>query len=404
MKKQMRILVADKLSDSCVKLFEDAGYSVSMEPSLKGDSLVERIADYGPVVLVVRSTKVPADAIRATTDLELIVRAGAGYDNIDVAAASAEGIFVANCPGKNADAVAELAMGLLLSLDRRIPDNVIDARRGVWNKAGYARASGIKGRTLGVIGLGNIGRAVVRRAQSFEMNVVAWSRSLDDEKAAALGIEKCNSVVEVASRSDAVSLHVASAPETVGLAGPEFFEAMRPGAYFINTTRAGVVDENALCAAIEKKGIRAALDVFSEEPSYKEGAFEHKLATEESIYLTHHIGASTAQAQEAIAVEAARVVLEYHSSGEVANCVNMAVHSAATLLITVRHRDKVGVLASVLDSMRRANWNVQEMENRVFEGGQAACAYIRYTGDKNERVIEEIRSHPDVLAATVVSI
>ncbi len=404
MKKQMRILVADKLSDSCVKLFEDAGHSVLMDPSLKGDSLVERIAGYAPVVLIVRSTKVPAEAIMASKGLELIVRAGAGYDNIDVATSSAEGVFVANCPGKNADAVAELAMGLLLSLDRRIPDNVIDARQGVWNKTGYARARGVKGRTLGVIGLGNIGRAVVRRAQSFDMNVIAWSRSLDDATAAALGVERCNSAVEVASRSDAVSLHVASAPETAGLAGTDFFDAMRPGAYFINTTRAGVVDEHALCAAIETKGIRAALDVFSDEPAYKEGAFEHRLASEESIYLTHHIGASTAQAQEAIAVEAARVVLEYHSTGDVSNCVNMAVHSGATLQITVRHRDKVGVLASVLDSIRRANWNVQEMENRVFEGGQAACAYIRYTGDRKEAVIEEIRSHPDVLAATVVSI
>ena len=217
---------------------------------------------FRPDVLVVRSTKVP-EAVLAAGALKLVVRAGAGYNTIDVAAASRRGIYVSNCPGKNSIAVAELAFGLILALDRQIADNVIALRQGQWNKSGFSKARGLFGRTLGLIGLGQIGREVALRAKAFGLPVVAWSRSLTADAARQLGVQRMDSPVEVAAAADIVSLHVALNAQTRGLIDAAFFAAMRPGAYFINTSRAEVVDQAALARAVEEKGIRAGLDVFA---------------------------------------------------------------------------------------------------------------------------------------------
>lgn len=400
----MKILLADKLAASCVDALTTYGHDVVNEPGLSGEVLTEALGRERPQVLVVRSTRVTAADFDADPDLELIVRAGAGYDTIDVAGASARGLFVANCPGKNAVAVAELTLGLILALDRSIPDNVIDARAGRWNKAAYAKAEGLKGRTLGIIGLGNIGQEVARRAQAFGMKVMAWSRSLTDERAAELGVACWRSPREVAAAADIVTLHVASTPDTHHLADRAFFEAMRPGAFFLNTTRAAVVDEEALAWALDEKQIRAGLDVMADEPSSKTGAFEHPLADHPNVYFTHHLGASTQQAQDAIAAEAVRVINTYGETGRVPNCVNLARQSPATYLLTVRHLDQVGVLAAVLDEMRKAQWNVQEMENLIFAGHQAACARIRFTGDDDEAALAAIQNCDGVLAVTLLPI
>ena len=204
--------------------------------------------------------------------------------------------------------------------------------------------------------------------------------------------------------ADVVSLHVASNAETRHLANRVFFESMKNGAFFINTTRGAVVDEEALKWAMKKKGIRAGLDVFDGEPEGKTGPLDHPLRDHPSVYLTHHIGASTKQAQEAIAEEAGRVVITYDRDGYVLNCVNLAKQSQATHLLTVRHRDKVGVLAAVLDEVRKAGWNVQEMENLIFSGSKAACARIRFAGQPGEKILDDIRKHADVLAVSVTSL
>jgi len=400
----MRVLLADKLSDSVVSSLENAGCQVKMQPELKGDILTSAMAEMNPQVLVVRSTKVLEADFDAAPGLELVVRAGAGYDNIDVRKASGCGVFVANCPGKNSAAVAELAIGLILSLDRSIPDNVMDARNGTWNKALYGKAAGVKGKTLGIVGIGNIGREVIQRAKGMDMDIVAWSRSLTDETAESLGVRRLESPEKVAAAADVVSLHVASNPDTKGLAGVSFFEAMKEGAFLINTTRGAVVDEDAMCKAIESKGIRVGLDVFSNEPAVKTGDFDHYLASNPSVYLTHHIGASTGQAQEAIAQEAARVIIAYNDTGDVPNCVNLAVYSPATHQLTVRHLDKVGVLAKVLNEVSHANWNVQEMENVVFDEARAACAYIRFNGFEDDSVVSQIERIEDVLAVSLISL
>src|SRR5688500_2254522 len=169
--------------------------------------------------------------------IKLVVLACAGYNTIYVAAASRRGIYVSNCPGKNSIAVAELAFALILALDRRVADNVIALRQGQWNKKEFSKARGLYGRTLGLVGTGQIGQEVIRRAQAFGMPGVAWSKSLTDERAAELGVERKDSPLEVARAADIVSVHVALKPETRGFLGADFFGAMREGAYFINTAR-----------------------------------------------------------------------------------------------------------------------------------------------------------------------
>jgi D-3-phosphoglycerate dehydrogenase len=398
----MRVLVADSFPEDGLEALRAAGLEVKYEPGLKGEALTAAVRDSGAQVLVVRGTEVKGDALRAGK-LGLVVRAGAGYNTIDVKTASELGIYVSNCPGKNAIAVAELAMGLILSLDRRIPDGVADLRGGVWNKALYSKASGLFGRTLGIVGMGSIGTELARRARAFGMEVVAWSRSLTPEAAQAKGVTPLSSPVEVASRADVVSVHLALTPDTRGLLGAEFFAAMKKGALFVNTARAEVVDEAALLEAVKNRGLRVAVDVFAGEPAGGEGKVQSPLFQEKGIYGTHHVGASTEQAQEAIAAEAVRILVEYASSGRVPNCVNIARRTPATHLLIVRHLDRVGVLAHVFGRLKDAGINVQQTENVVFEGAQAAIARIQVDQEPPAATLEAIRAGSgDIVEMSVV--
>lgn len=396
----MTVLVADNISDVGIEALRSAGYTVVDQPGLSGDALVEALRTEKPDVLVVRSTRVTAEALEASPALALIVRAGAGYDTIDVDGAAHRGIFVANCPGKNSVAVAELTMGHIVALDRRLPDNVIDAREGRWNKQEYAQATGLKGRKIGIIGLGNIGREVLKRSKAFDLDVIAWSRSLTPSRADELEVGHRSSPEAVAADASIVTLHVASTPETKNLADRSFFEALPQGALFVNTTRAAVVDEEALEWALEEKNVRAAIDVMEGEPASKKADFQHPLANHPNLYMSHHIGASTQQALDATANEAARVIRTFDEKGDVPNCVNLAEKTKAGYQLTVRHEDKVGVLAGILDEIRRANWNIQEMSNRIFEGGEAAVASIRFAGSFDEKIIARIEEREDVFAVS----
>src|SRR5438034_5684095 len=227
----MLVLIADKFEQTGRDGLQAIGCDVSFQPDLKDEALVQAIAEHKPDVLVVRGTRV-TEPMLAAGPLKLIVRAGAGYNTIDVAAASRRGIYVSNCPGKNSIAVAELAFALMLALDRRIADAVIALRAGQWNKKEFSKARGLFGRTLGLVGLGKIGQEMIPRAKAFGMPVVAWSRSLTNEKAAELGVERMETPLAVARAADIVSVHVALKPDTRMLIGPDFFQAMRDGAYF----------------------------------------------------------------------------------------------------------------------------------------------------------------------------
>ncbi|HEX8559921.1 MAG TPA: 3-phosphoglycerate dehydrogenase family protein [Pyrinomonadaceae bacterium] len=400
----MRVLIADKFEQSGRDGLDAAGCEFSYQPDVKDEALVEAVRAYRPEVLVVRSTKVTEPMLDAGS-LKLIVRAGAGYNTIDVAAASRRGVYVSNCPGKNSVAVAELAFGLVLALDRRIADNVIQLREGRWNKKEFSKARGLLGRTLGLVGAGQIGREVAARARAFGMPVVAWSRSLTDESAAELGVERRESLLDVAREADVVSVHVALKPETRGLIGADFFAAMKEGAYFINTARGEVVDQDALRRAMREKGVRAGLDVYAAEPAGASGEFSDDIAREPNLYGTHHIGASTDQAQEAIAAETVRVIRTFKETGRVPNVVNLARRSPATHTLVVRHRDRPGVLASVLDRVRAESINVQEMENVIFEGSEAAVARINLEGALAPDALSRLRAdNADIIELSLLEI
>jgi D-3-phosphoglycerate dehydrogenase len=387
----MRILIADKFEQSGRDGLQAIGCEVSYQPDLKDEALTQAIATEQPDVLVVRGTKV-AEAMLEAGALKLVVRAGAGYNTIDVAAASRRGIYVSNCPGKNSIAVAELAFALILALDRRVVDNVITLRRGEWNKKEFSKARGLFGRTLGLIGVGKIGQEMIPRAKAFGMPVIAWSRSLTPERAAALGIELAESPQKVAEAADIVSVHVALTAETRSLVNADVFNSMREGAYFINTARGEVVDQAALVNAMHTRGIRAGLDVYAGEPTSSAGEFTDEIAQEPNLYGTHHVGASTDQAQEAIAAETVRIIQSFKGTGKVPNVVNLARQTPATHRLVVRHRDRPGVLAQVLEAIKAEHINVQEMENIVFEGAEAAVARINLDNAPSRKMLDGVRA------------
>jgi len=398
----MRVLVADKFEETGLEGLRSLGCEVYYEPKLEGEALGWRLRDTAAEVLVVRSTKVTAPEMDQGRNLSLVIRAGAGVNTIDLAGASARAISVSNCPGKNAVAVAELAWGLILALDRRIAEQTADLKAGLWNKAEYGRARGLAGRTLGIAGFGAIGREVAARGRAFDMEVVAWSPSLTAERAAEAGAVRVASLRELASRSDVVSVHLALTKETRGVLGGAFFDAMRPGAFFVNTSRGETVNAAALKEAIATKGIRAGLDVFEREPSGGTGAFDDEVGRLPGVVGTHHVGASTEQAQNAIASEVVRIVAAFKATGEVPNAVNLCGRSPARWLLTVRHRDRVGVLAHVFGALREAGINVQQTENVVFDGAEAASARIQLDSEPTRALLAKIAEGcRDILSITL---
>lgn len=342
--------------------------------------------------------------VHASSKLGVIIRAGAGYDTIDVASASSRGIFVANCPGKNSIAVAELAWSLILCCDRRVPDQVADLRTGKWRKTTYSKANGLFGRTLGIVGLGGVGVEVARRGQAFGMNVIAWSRGLTQERASELGLGWCENLHNLAKMSDVVTVHIASTQETEHLIDEAFLDLMKDGAVFVNTSRGKIVDEAALQSALDRKGLRVGLDVYENEPITGEADFNSPIVSHDRVYGTHHVGASTIQAQDAIIDEAIRVIQQYLAKGIVHNCVNRATSTSAKAMLSVRHRNFPGVLARIFEIVSHEGVNVEEMENVVYQGEEAACARMQLDKILSPDSIASMREHEHVLSVTTSAI
>jgi D-3-phosphoglycerate dehydrogenase len=321
----MNILIADKFEQSGVEGLRNLGCGVFYEPAAGAEGLGTVLAKVKPDVLVVRSSKVTRDALERSEGLRAIIRAGAGVDNIDMPAATERGIQVANCPGMNSVAVAELAMGLMIACDRRIVDQTAELRAGNWNKKEYGKSKGLKGSVLGVVGPGAIGREVVRRAKAFDMEVIAWSPHLTaahaKEMGAAFGGTDRAALLQMLARCDAVSVHVPLTPQTKHLCNAEFFGAMKNGSIFVNTSRGGVVDESALREVAAKKALRVGLDVYEGQPG-AEGPWKSPTAALPGSAFTHHCGASTAQAQSAVADEVVRLLRVLQGTGKLENCVN----------------------------------------------------------------------------------
>ena len=346
--------------------------------------------------------KVTAEAIGRASALSLIIRAGAGVNTIDLEAASTHGVFVANTPGKNAIAVAELTMGLILSLDRSIPDAVAELRGGHWLKKRFGKARGLFGRRLGLVGFGAIGREVALRANAFGMDVHAYDVALTDADAEANEVTRASSLEALLGGSDVVSVHV---PYTKGrthhLIGEPELAAMKDGAVLVHTARGGVVDDAALAEALRSGRIRAALDVFEGEPADGEAEWSSPLLQGPGVYGTPHIGASTDQASDAIADEVVRIIADYLQQGVVHHCVNIQRPRGEGCTVVIRHLDRVGVLAAVLDAFQKEQLNVQEMHNVIFDGNAAASATISLAHEPSRQLVARLESRDDVLAVSV---
>lgn len=401
----MKILFADAISQGHVDSLRRNGHDVVMEPSLRTSELPQHLE--GADVLVVRSTKVDEAAIIASDQLGLVVRAGAGTDNIDTEAASRRGVYVCNVPGRNAVAVAELTMGLLLAIDRRICDNVADLRVGVWNKGRYSSADGILGTTMAIVGVGDIGLAVAERARAFGMFVTALrreGRSVEvQSRIRSIGIRLVDDYDELLADANVVSIHVPKASDTTGLVDASFLSKMQDGAILLNTSRPDVVDEAALLQVLETKQLRAGLDVWPSEPSQKEGSFSSELGRHPRVIGTHHIGASTSQAQDSVSAGTIEVI-EAYLRGRVINCVNLDQNAVGTNYLTIRHLDRVGVLAQIFQVLRSNGLNVQQVQNQIFSGAAAAVATVNINGYASSDVLDQLSAIDEVLAAASVPV
>lgn len=397
----MKVLIADKFSEVHLQQLADLGHEVNLEPGLNADTLVDAIPGYD--VLVVRSTKVTEATIAAANNLALIIRAGAGVNTIAVEAAAERAIFVCNTPGKNAVAVAELVMGLILSIDRRIPDQVAEVRAGTWNKKKYSQTSGLAGRTLGIVGLGSIGLEVAKRALAFDMEVAGTDADPGREPyAEEAGVRFVPDLMTLVAECDVVTFHVPAIPQTENLISRELLNSMKPGSAIINSSRGNIVDEDALLAAMDEKDLKAGVDVYRGEPGAAEGSFVSPLAQHPNVYGTHHVGASTEQAQAAIA-DAVIATIGAFGDGRLRNCVNLGEVLGNELTVTVRHENRVGVLAGVLATLRGADLNVEHMENFVLKGRKASSAVIHVVGDVTAETVSQLEQLEGVIGVSLTT-
>jgi D-3-phosphoglycerate dehydrogenase len=398
----VKVLIADKFSDEHLERLESSGHEVSFQPDLSKTDLPEAIPGFN--VLVVRSTRVSEETIAAGDKLNLVIRAGAGVNTIALDKAAEAGVFVCNTPGKNAVAVAELAMGLIMAIDRNIPDQVRDLRKGKWKKKKYARTKGLAGRSVGIVGLGAIGLEVAKRAAAFDMEIAVVDRPNRDparlQALKQLGARFEPDLESLAASCDVLTFHVPATAATEGLVSRELLALMRPGTVIINTARGTVIDEEALLEVIEEKDLRVGLDVYKGEPGSGDADFASSLALHPRVYGTHHIGASTNQAQVAIA-DAVLEAIESFQNGTLLNCVNVGEVSGTAMTVTVRHFNRVGVLAGVLSTLREAGVNVEDMENFILSGRTAASAVIHVVGTVDDELVGKLEAVENVIAVSV---
>jgi D-3-phosphoglycerate dehydrogenase len=314
-----KVLVSDKLSETAVQIFRDRGIEVDFQPDLGKDKdrLAEVIGDYDG--LAIRSaTKVTEKILDAAPNLKVIGRAGIGTDNIDKAAASKRGVIVMNTPFGNMITTAEHAIAMMFSIARQIPEASASTQAGKWEKSKFMGVE-LTGKTLGVIGAGNIGSIVCDRARGLKMKVVAYDPFLGQEKADKMGVEKVEHLDDLLKRADFITLHVPMTDQTRNILSREALEKTKKGVRIINCARGGLVDEQALADLITSGHVAsAALDVFAEEP-----ATENPLFGLPNVVCTPHLGAATTEAQENVALQVAEQMSDYLLTGAVANAINM---------------------------------------------------------------------------------
>jgi D-3-phosphoglycerate dehydrogenase len=355
----MKVLISDNISSKCTEILESAGLEVDVKVGLKPGELKTCIGDYHG--LIIRSaTKVTSDMVDAAKNLKVIGRAGSGLDNVDKAAATKKGIVVMNTPGGNTITTAEHTIALMLSLARMTPQATMSLKAGKWEKKKFMGVE-LYNKTLGVVGIGNIGGQVAKRMQAFSMNIIAYDPFLSEEKAKTMGVEKVD-LQDLFRRSDFITVHTPLTPETKHLINKETFRIMKPGVRIINCARGGIVSEKDLYEALsEGKVAGAALDVFEKEPPEN-----NPLLTLDNLIATPHLGASTREAQENVAVAVAEQVVDYLIHETIRNAVNfpsIPADQAPRLQPYISLAEKLGEFAA-----------------QIFEGGVTEIT-IEYQGD-----------------------
>ncbi|WP_210133464.1 phosphoglycerate dehydrogenase [Staphylococcus sp. GDY8P155P] len=311
-----KILVSDPISpDGLKNLTDHSDFNVDIQTDLNETELAEIIPNYEG--LIVRSqTQVTSNIIAAAPNLKVIARAGVGVDNIDVEAATKHGVIVINAPDGNTISATEHSMAMILSMARNVPQAHQSLKNGKWDRKAY-RGTELYNKTLGVIGAGRIGIGVAKRAQSFGMNILAFDPYLSEDKAKELNVTRAT-VDEIAEQADFVTVHTPLTPKTKGIVDKAFFEKAKPTLQIINVARGGIIDEDALVEALDTNQIQgAAIDVFESEP-----ATESPLVAHDKIIVTPHLGASTVEAQEKVAVSVANEIIDIFEHGNVVNAIN----------------------------------------------------------------------------------
>src|SRR6201993_739379 len=340
------VLISDALSPAAVQIFKDCGIEVDFQPNLgkDKDKLAEIIGHYDG--LAIRSaTKATAKIIDKAKNLKVIGRAGIGVDNVEIPAATAKGIIVMNTPFGNSITTAEHAITLMLALAREIPQADASTQAGKWEKNRFMGVE-ITGKTLGVIGCGNVGSIVADRAQGLKMRVIAYDPFLSPERARDLGVEKVE-LPELFRRADFITLHTPLTDKTKDIIDAKAIASMKKGVRIINCARGGLVDEAALRHALDSGQVAgAAFDVFVEEPATKNPLFGHP-----NVVCTPHLGASTTEAQENVALQVAEQMSDYLLNGAIANAVNfpsITAEEAPRLKPFVALAEKLGSFAGQL--------------------------------------------------------
>ena len=312
----MKILISDPLAQEGVKIFKDQGFEVEVKTGLSPEDL--KAAIKGVHGLVIRSaTQVTADLLSAADQLKVVGRAGTGLDNVDIPAATAKGVIVMNTPGQNSNAAAELAMGHIFALSRHIARGHRGVKEGKWEKK-QLRGREVKGKTLGILGLGNIGRILAELGKGVKMKVIGYDPFLSAEHVKARGAEPV-SFDELVAHSDYLSIHVPKTKETAGLFNAATLAKMKDGAYLINCARGGIVDEAALCDALGSGKLSgAALDVFEKEPL----PADSRIMYADDVVCTPHLGANTHEAQINVAVAVAQQMSKFLKTGVADFAVN----------------------------------------------------------------------------------
>jgi D-3-phosphoglycerate dehydrogenase len=388
-----RVLIADKLSPAAIAIFQERGIDADVVTDLKKEALLEIVGRYDGIALR-SSTKITAEVVKAATRLKVVGRAGIGVDNVDIQAATAAGIIVMNTPFGNSVTTAEHAIALMMALARELPAANASTQAGKWEKNRFMGVE-LTAKVLGLIGAGNIGTIVADRAKGLRMRVVAFDPYLSPERAAHLGIEKVE-LNDLLARADFVTLHTPLTAETRGIISADAIARMKKGARLINCARGGLVDEKALKAALDSGHLAgAALDVFEEEP-----ATSNILFGSDRLVATPHLGASTAEAQEKVALQIAEQISDYLLTGAITNALNMPsinAEEAAEVRPWIALAEKLGLFCGQL-----VDTSIAQVEI-LYEGGAGALNTVALTQAVLAGLLKPALAQVNMVSAPVVA-